>query len=362
MRISERQLEMPGVQISVDSTRRYVDGPLVAHLMGYMGAISAEDADRLQEEGYRLDDHLGAAGIEQWYEKDLRGTPGRRMYQVEVTGQEVGELRREDAQPGLNLVLTLDLELQRDVMRILQEGLRNSPAGAAIVMDPRNGEILAMVSTPTFDANIIGDPNREDELQQLLNDSQLTPMFPRAFEGQYPPGSVFKLVTGSAALQEGVANRDTVIESRGEMYVERDDYPGVRPPVQTTPRTDRRRSYRASPTRPTSTSSGLAAASRKPTASASTASASTTWPATHAASVWQAHRPRRPRRAGRHDSRSHLEAAAPRAALVQRRHLQHEHRPGRRAGNPAAGRQRHECHRQRRDAVSAAPGARLPRW
>jgi penicillin-binding protein 2 len=228
MRISERQLEMPGVQIGVESTRRYTDGPLVAHLMGYMGAVSAEDGDRLQEEGYRLDDHLGAAGVEQWYERDLRGVPGRRLYQVEVTGQEVGELRRQDAVAGSNLVLTLDLELQRDVMRILQEGLRNSPAGAAIVMDPRSGEILAMVSTPTFDANVIGDPAREDELVALLNDRELTPMFPRAFEGQYPPGSVFKIVTGSAALQEGIANRETVIESRGEMYVERDDYPELR--------------------------------------------------------------------------------------------------------------------------------------
>jgi penicillin-binding protein 2 len=97
-------------------------------------------------------------------------------------------------------------------------------------MDPRNGEILAMVSTPSFDANIIGNPSRDDELQQLLQDKEKTPMFPRAFSGQYPPGSVFKLVTGSAALQEGVATRDTVIDSRGVMYVESDEYPGVRQP------------------------------------------------------------------------------------------------------------------------------------
>jgi penicillin-binding protein 2 len=230
MRISEHQIEMPGVQIGVESTRKYTEGTLIAHLIGYMGAISAEDADRLEEEGYRLDDHLGAAGVEQAYEKDLRGQAGKRIYQVEVTGQEVGELRRQDAQPGNNLVLTLDLDLQRDVMRILQEGLRNAPGGAAIVMDPRSGEILAMVSTPSFDANIISDPAREDDLTRLLNDHEGTPMFPRAFSGQYPPGSVFKLVTGSAALQESVANRDTVIDSKGVMYVESDEYPGVRQP------------------------------------------------------------------------------------------------------------------------------------
>jgi penicillin-binding protein 2 len=228
MRLSEHQLDMPGVQVGVESTRRYTEGTLISHIIGYMGAISADEADQLQQQGYGLDDHIGAAGIEQAYEKDLRGQPGKRLYQVEVSGQEVGELRRQDAQPGNNLVLTLDLDLQRDVTRILQEGLRNAPGGAAIVMDPRNGEILAMVSTPSFDANIIGDPSRDDELKTLLNDKQNTPMFPRAFAGQYPPGSVFKLVTGSASLQEGVANRDTVVDSKGVMYVESDEYPGVR--------------------------------------------------------------------------------------------------------------------------------------
>jgi penicillin-binding protein 2 len=230
MRISERQIDMPGVQIGVESTRRYTDGSLISHLVGYMGAIPADDADHLEQQGYRLDDHIGAAGIEQAYENDLRGVPGKRAYQVEVSGQVVGELFRQEAQPGYNLQLSIDLELQRDVTRILQEGLRSAPAGAAIVMDPRNGEILAMVSTPSFDSNIIGDPSRDEELQRLLNDRDGTPMFPRAFGGQYPPGSVFKLVTGSAALQEGVANRETLIDSRGVMYVESDEYPGVRQP------------------------------------------------------------------------------------------------------------------------------------
>ncbi|HEY1297963.1 MAG TPA: penicillin-binding protein 2 [Chloroflexota bacterium] len=230
MRISEHSLDMPGVQVGVESTRRYNEGILIAHLMGYMGAISPDQVDQLAQQGYGPDDHIGAAGVEQAYEKDLRGVPGKRSYEVEASGQEVAELRRQDAQPGNNLVLSVDLDLQRDVMRILQEGLRNAPGGAAIVMDPRNGEILAMVSTPSFDANIIGDPTRDSELQQLLNDKTNTPMFPRAFAGQYPPGSVFKLVTGSAALQERVATRDTVIDSKGVMYVDSDEYPGVRQP------------------------------------------------------------------------------------------------------------------------------------
>lgn len=231
MRLAERSVDMPGVQVRVESTRRYTDGPLVSHLLGYMSAVSPEDATRLAAEGYSPDDRVGAAGVEKQYESILRGTPGKRLYQVEATGQEVAELRRDEARPGNSLMLTLDLELQRDVLRFLEEGLRNEPrTGAAVVLDPRNGEVLAMASTPTFDNNIINDPTRDDELEVLLKDEQRMPMFPRAFGGQYAPGSVFKLVTGSAALQEGVANRDTIIESKGVMYVARDEYPQIKDP------------------------------------------------------------------------------------------------------------------------------------
>lgn len=230
-RLAERALDMPGVQISVDSTRRYAAGQLTSHLLGYMGPIPADEATSREQAGYRTDDLLGRTGVEEWYEDDLRGTPGKRLYQVDVSGQEVAELRRDPAVPGNNLRLALDLDLQRDVYTILQEGLGGtSPSGAAVVMDPRNGEILAMVSTPTFDNNIIGDASREQELEAILKDEKLLPMFPRAYAGTYAPGSVFKLVTGSAALQAGIANRDTIIESTGVMYVESDEYEGVRTP------------------------------------------------------------------------------------------------------------------------------------
>lgn len=230
MRVAERTVEMPGVRVDVESARRYTDGALTSHLLGYMGPIPADEVERLVERGYNVDDRLGAAGVEQWYEQDLRGVPGKRLFQVEVTGQEVGEVLRESARPGNNLLLSLDLDLQRDVLRLLREGLTKSPSGAAVVMDPRNGEVLAMVSTPTFDNNIVEDATREEELVAIMNDNERRPMFPRAYGGAYAPGSVFKLVTGSAALQEGVATRDTVIESKGTMYVESDQYEGVKTP------------------------------------------------------------------------------------------------------------------------------------
>lgn len=228
MRLSERMPTMPGVQISVDSTRHYADGELTSQIVGYMGPIASDDADKYKALGYQADDQVGAAGVEAQYEQDLHGTPGQRLYQVDVTGQEVGEIQREDATPGANLVLSIDINLQQDVMKILQEGLSGpDDSGAAIVMNPNNGEILAMASTPTFDNNIINDPARQGELEDLLQNTQTQPMFPRAYGGEYAPGSVFKLVTGSASLQEGVITPETVLNSPGYMLVQRDGAPGV---------------------------------------------------------------------------------------------------------------------------------------
>lgn len=227
MRIAEQQLQMPGVQLSVASKRYYENGPINSLLLGYVGPIPADQLKQYQQQGYAPDDKVGLTGLEQYYEHDLRGTPGQRLYQVDATGQEVGELKRTDATPGNSLVLSIDEKLQQTVTTILQQGLRNSDRGAAIVMDPRNGEVLAMASSPSFDNNIIGDPSRQGELEALLKDTTDQPMFPRAYEGAYPPGSVFKLVTGSAALQEGVITKDTVITSPGYMDVQDDEYPGV---------------------------------------------------------------------------------------------------------------------------------------
>ena len=215
MRLSEHQLDMPGVQVGVESTRRYTDGTLISHIIGYMGAISPDDADQLQQQGYGLDDHIGAAGVEQAYEKDLRGVPGRRSYQVEVSGQEVGELQREP--PGLattwccRSTSTCSATSPASCKRACGTRL----AGAAIVMDPRNGEILAMVSTPSFDAISSATRHATTSFGNCSTTRKRRRCSRAPTPGQYPPGSVFKLVVGSAALQEGVANRDTVIDSKG---------------------------------------------------------------------------------------------------------------------------------------------------
>lgn len=233
LRIEERHEELPGVVVSVESTRRYTEGALLAHLLGYTGLISptllspAEYRSKIEREGYTINDRIGAAGLEEQYEPVLRGQPGRRMYEVEASGRPVNEIRMENPDPGRNLILSLDLELQREVARLLQEGLNGETTGVALVMNPKTGDILAMVSLPTYDNNIFADDSREAELEQLFKDPA-QPFFHRAATGLYPPGSTFKLVTAAAAMKDGIANRNTIIESKGAIFVPSEYDPNYR--------------------------------------------------------------------------------------------------------------------------------------
>jgi len=226
---------LPGVSISVDSARRYSEGRVLSQVLGYLGPISpqvlspAEYKDKIEKEGYSVNDKIGMAGVEDTYESVLRGRPGRRMYQVEASGREVSTLRVERPEPGRNVVLTIDLDLQKAVTQIVSEGLFHGSVGVAVVSDAKTGEVLALVSLPTYDDNVFGDDSREGELADLLKDSE-QPLFHRAIAGNYPPGSTFKLVTGLGALQEGIATRNTVIESKGILWVPHDYYPGYRQP------------------------------------------------------------------------------------------------------------------------------------
>ncbi len=233
--IEQRHIDLPGVVVSVESARKYADGPLFAHVLGYTGPISpsvlspAEYKQKLEKEGYSINDRIGTAGLEDAYEPFLRGRAGRRMYEVEASGRVVSELRVERPEAGKNLALTLDLELQRSVTTILREGLHHGNVGVAIVSNVKTGEILALASLPSFDNNIFADDSREEELGRLLKDPE-QPFFHRAIAGNYPPGSTFKIVTGLGGLQESVVSKDTVIESKGILYVPHDYYPTYRQP------------------------------------------------------------------------------------------------------------------------------------
>lgn len=215
--VRERQAQWPGVQVLVEPVRHYPYGPLVSHVLGYVGRIDAEEYERFKHFGYQVDDRVGKTGVEYTYEADLRGVPGIQQAEIDATGRIVRTLGSREPTPGGNLVLSLDLDLQRKVTEILQAAAGPYQA-AAVVMDVHTGEILALVSLPAYDNNIFSGKIDEDALQALLEDPR-KPLVDHAIAERYPPGSTFKQVTGSAALQEGVATPSTTITSYGYITV-----------------------------------------------------------------------------------------------------------------------------------------------
>lgn len=209
--IAEASYDLPGVELVIEPVREYLSGTLTSHVMGFMGPIPQEYVDDYEAEGYRAGDQVGLAGVELTFEKALRGQNGSRNIEVDVNGREVrtvGDIF--PSEPGDNLVLTVDVRLQALMEQALQAGLTQakSDSGVAIAMDPRSGEVLGMVSLPTYDNNLFADGITADEYDELLNDER-RPMVNHAVSALYPPGSTFKIVTASAALQEGVIDERT---------------------------------------------------------------------------------------------------------------------------------------------------------
>lgn len=229
LRVEQRRLRLPGVLVLPESSRHYPYGSLLSHILGYRLPITEERLAEMrvdEEAGYRPDDRIGVAGIEATYERELRGKPGKKLYEVDANERPLNDIRIDSPQPGHNLTLTIDLDLQRDVEAILKAGMGVSESAVAIVMDPRNGEILAMISAPSYDNNLFSGRVKQSDLEALLNDPR-KPMINYAISGTFPPGSTFKLVTGAAALQEGVAHADTEITCEGALLVPNQYNPAI---------------------------------------------------------------------------------------------------------------------------------------
>jgi penicillin-binding protein 2 len=221
-KLREQQSSLPGVQVLVESVRKYPDGTEVSDVLGFVGRIDEAEYNDLKNGGYQLNDHLGKTGVEYTYESALRGTPGYDLEEVDATGKAVKTVASVPPLPAGNLVLSLDLDLQKHVTQFLQAGLGSSQNAAAVVLDVHTGEILSLVSLPSYDSNILTEPIDENKLDGLLNDPN-KPMLNHAISEVNPPGSTFKMVTGSAALQEGVASPSTTITSNGSLTVQ-DEY------------------------------------------------------------------------------------------------------------------------------------------
>jgi penicillin-binding protein 2 len=210
--LAENSEALPGVELQVVPRRAYlnergeVDGTLLSEVLGYTGPIDAEELERLADAGYLHDDPIGRTGIEAAFETELRGEYGSARWERDATGRLV-KVVEETREPvaGRNLVLTIDARLQRMAADSLLWGMReaNVSQGVTIVMNPQTGEILAMVSLPAYDNNAFAGGISDETYQAYLSDPNL-PLRNHAISDIYPPGSTFKLVTGLAALQEGV--------------------------------------------------------------------------------------------------------------------------------------------------------------
>lgn len=210
--LSEDAENLPGIVVQVDPVREYldeqgkVDGSLLAHVLGYTGPVSQQQLTALAAKGYLPDDWIGKDGVEASYESVLRGTYGSQQVERDASGRPIKVISTTaQAVPGKNLMLTIDARLQRMATDALTWGMKAAGVkqGVTIVMNPQTGEILAMVSLPSYDDNQFATGiSTADFDTYLRNPNQ--PLRNHAIADIYPPGSTFKLVTATAALQEGV--------------------------------------------------------------------------------------------------------------------------------------------------------------
>ena len=211
-KLQDRRAQLPGLVVWEESKRSYAEN-VAAHVLGYVGEITDGQLERLKDNGYRLGDWLGQAGVESRYDSLLKGKDGGKQVRINASGRELGVLSEYPSQPGNNLVLTLDEGLQQ----VAEEAL-GQEAGAVVAIDPRNGEILALVSKPDYPLSTFAGKVKAKEWSALLNDER-RPMNDRAVQGLYPPGSVFKLVTAIAGLQEGVIGPDDKLNCFGIHWI-----------------------------------------------------------------------------------------------------------------------------------------------
>lgn len=216
-RFEEQSVEVPGMNLGVQSVRYYPNGTVAAHLLGYLVRNNDSSEGEVAEYNYRLDDYMGVSGIEKLFDKELRGTAGAKSVLVNNLGYRQSETIWSPTEPGQNVVLTIDLDIQKAAEAAL-DSVRENVHGALVVMDPRNGDILAMASAPGYNPNhFIQRPAPEiwaAEWERWTN-TDLEVQMNHAMQGQYPPGSIFKIVVGLAALEQGVLNPNEIFHSLG---------------------------------------------------------------------------------------------------------------------------------------------------
>lgn len=213
--------DYPALKLTYVSNREYIEESYgLAHTLGYLGKINEQEWSDVDKNNYLLIDFIGRSGLEKEYENALRGQVGLKEIEVDVLGRVKKVISEQPSQSGDNLILSIDAELNKvfsDILCSKADSFEKKAAG--IAMNPQNGEILAMVSCPIYNNNYFTNTLKNaEEITELMTDER-QPLFNRSIQGEYPPGSIFKLVVGSAGLEEGVINRNTRFLSVGGISI-----------------------------------------------------------------------------------------------------------------------------------------------
>ncbi len=209
-KVEEWKLELPGVIVEVEPQRAYPTSRFAAHLLGYVREVSDE---QLRQGRYRRGDMVGQTGLERLLDEYLRGKDGGERIEVDAMGRQIRLIQSTEPNPGAQVVTTVDRRLQEAAERAME-----GKAGAVVVMDPRNGDILAMVSTPAFEIDrFTGTIDRNAWLRVVQDPNH--PLLNRTIQSQYPPGSIFKMVVAAAGLQEGTLAPTDRVHCTGEFHL-----------------------------------------------------------------------------------------------------------------------------------------------
>lgn len=217
-----KSINMPGVALEEVSKRLYIassDNNSISHILGYNGKISQQELEQVDNANYLLDDYIGKAGIETIYEKELRGVLGKSQVETNALGKMVRIVAKIDSISGSDIILSIDYEFQTFIENLLKDELKKlkKEKASVVVLDPNNGEILSMVSLPSFNNNLFTHGISIEDYSRLINDEG-KPLFNRAVAGEYPPGSTFKPIMAAASLEEGIITGTTKIKSVGGIW------------------------------------------------------------------------------------------------------------------------------------------------
>ncbi|MDO8570741.1 MAG: penicillin-binding protein 2 [Candidatus Daviesbacteria bacterium] len=207
-------------KLELDSIRNYPYGEITSHILGYVGQISENELKMPKYQNYKIGDRIGRDGIEQIYENFLKGKDGAEIIEIDASGKKLGVLRRVEPIPGKDVHLSVDIDLQKVAYEALKKGISgvSGCCGTVIAENPQTGEILSLVSLPSYDGNAFTNFADNEKIENYFKDEN-SPFLNRAISGNYPPGSTFKITTALAGLSSGKITPQTTFEDTGIISV-----------------------------------------------------------------------------------------------------------------------------------------------